>query len=387
MRRIWIVFLLTLSGTVPVVLAHPSPVSAATHTVAIDGPPDCGTSMFCYSPSSLTVTAGDTVTWVNNSTASQTVTRCDPSACAGFGSGSGRQSGPTSRTIKADGGIFTFAFTRPGRYNYYSAVRGNAVLHGKITVVAAATTTTTTASTTTTTIERSRTAAAAQSTGPTVKIEGSPNCGTMTFCYVPALLPIQPGDTVTWVNDSTVEHTVTACGPKTCDSEGPGTGTQNWPASDTNIISPNGGTYSFTFTGIGTYNYYCFIHGFPMMHGTISVSATTTTTTTTGTSPTTTTTVAVASATASSSNSPGASTKQMAGTGAPLSEGVAVGLVLVLLGLGLTTASGALRRRSSERTCIAAPESSLTLGLLEDFEAEGSMQDPGAKVERGPSLE
>ena len=74
MRRILIVLLFTLSETAPIVLAHPDLASAATYTIAINGAPNCGTSMFCYSPSSLTVTAGDTVTWVNNSTAPHTVT-------------------------------------------------------------------------------------------------------------------------------------------------------------------------------------------------------------------------------------------------------------------------------------------------------------------------
>jgi hypothetical protein len=57
-------------------------------------------------------------------------------------------------------------------------------------------------------------------------------------------------------------------------------------------------------------------------------------------------------------------------------QGFTVGLVLLLLGLGLTAAITVRRRQNSERPCVAAPESSLTIRLLEDFEAEGSMQDP-----------
>ncbi len=98
MRRILIVLLVTLSETAPIVLAHPQLASAASHTIAINGAPNCGTSMFCYSPSSLTVTAGDTVTWVNNSTAPHTVTRCDPSTCPGRGRGRRRP----ERTVITD---------------------------------------------------------------------------------------------------------------------------------------------------------------------------------------------------------------------------------------------------------------------------------------------
>jgi plastocyanin len=401
MRRILIVLLFTFSGAAPIVLAHPDLASAATHTVAINGAPDCGTSLFCYNPSSLTVTAGDTVTWVNNSTASHTVTSCGPSACARFGSTSGRQGGPSSRRIRANGGTFTFTFTRPGTYDYHSAVHGNATLHGTITVVVAATpptspsTTSTTVLSTPTTITGTRPARATQATGSTtytVKINGTPNCGTSMFCYDPSSLVVHAGDTVTWANNSTAPHTVTRCDAGCPASVGPGNGTQSWPTSPT--INANGGTYSFTFTGPGTYNYYCAIHGFAMMHGTITVDSTTTPTTagTTPTTagsgpPTTPTTVGVASATsASSSNPPAAFTNQMAGTGAPLSEEGAVGLVLVLLGLGLTAASTARRQRRSEHPCRRAPESSSTVRLLEDFETAGSMQDPDANVARGPSL-
>jgi plastocyanin len=32
-------------------------------------------------------------------------------------------------------------------------------------------------------------------------------------------------------------------------------------------------TYAFTFTGLGTYRYYCKVHGFSVMHGTVTVKA------------------------------------------------------------------------------------------------------------------
>jgi plastocyanin len=35
---------------------------------------------------------------------------------------------------------------------------------------------------------------------------------------------------------------------------------------------PAGGTYEFVFHGKGTYGYYCQIHGYGIMHGTITVT-------------------------------------------------------------------------------------------------------------------
>ncbi len=383
MRRILIVLLFTLSATGLIVLTQPHLASAATHTIAINGAPDCGTSMFCYSPSSLTVTAGDTVIWVNNSTAPHTVTRCDPSACSGNGPGNGGESGPSSPTINASGGTFSFTFTSPGKYRYYSAIHGHAMLHGKITVVAATTTTiasttSTTVPSTSTTIGGTHAAAARQLMGAftyTVAIDGTPNCGTSVFCFNPSSLAVNAGDTVTWLNNSTAPQTVTRCDPSACSGNGPGNGGQSGPSSPT--INASGGTFSFTFTSPGTYNYFCNA----MLQGSITVDSATTAAVA-GSSSTTVTTMGVLSATSGSrSNSPVvASTStpqsQLARARVPESRGVAVVLVLLLLGLGLAAASSARRRRNTRRPSVAAPESSLTFRLLEDFKAEGTMHDP-----------
>ena len=346
--------------------------------------------MFCYSPSSLTVTAGDTVTWVNNSTAPHTVTRCDPSTCSGKGPGSGGESGPSSPRINARGGTFSFTFTRPGKYKYYSAIHGHAMLHGKITVVAAtatatAGTTSTTVPSTSTTIGGTHAAATRQLTGAftyTVAIDGTPDCGTSMFCYNPSSLAVNAGDTVTWVNDSTAPQTVTRCGPSKCSGNGPGDGGQTGPSSPT--INASGNSFSFTFTSPGTYNYFCAICGYAMIQGSITVDPATTATIA-GSGSTTVPTMGVLSATSGpSSSSPGvastsASGSRLTGTRAPKSQGVAVGLVLLLLGLGLTAAFTARRRPNPKRPSVTAPESSLTFRLLKDFESEGSMQAPTRK--------
>ena len=74
--------------------------------------------------------------------------------------------------------------------------------------------------------------------------------------FSPGTFTIQVGDTVTWYNADTMEHTATS---------DPGT-----PVSfDSPLLQP-GDTFTFTFTQPGTYPYHCTPH--PMMKGTIIVN-------------------------------------------------------------------------------------------------------------------
>jgi hypothetical protein len=55
-----------------------------------------------------------------------------------------------------------------------------------------------------------------------------------------------------------------------CAGNGGGTGGDSWVGSG--LLNP-GDLYTHTFTGAGTYVYYCTIHGYAAMHGTITVSS------------------------------------------------------------------------------------------------------------------
>jgi plastocyanin len=88
-----------LAALVPVLsLSLATPVRAVTHAVGVfDG---------SFSPATLTITAGDTVTWTNEDDSPHTVT----AAGGAFDSGN-----------LDVGGSFTFTFTEPGTYPYVCA--------------------------------------------------------------------------------------------------------------------------------------------------------------------------------------------------------------------------------------------------------------------------
>ncbi|HEX7734939.1 MAG TPA: cupredoxin family copper-binding protein [Ktedonobacteraceae bacterium] len=65
----------------------------------------------------------------------------------------------------------------------------------------------------------------------------------LNFAFTPASLTVKVGTKVTWTNNGSVTHTVTA----------------NQGAFDSGALAP-GKTFSFTFTKAGTYSYHCTIH-------------------------------------------------------------------------------------------------------------------------------
>lgn len=101
------------------------------------------------------------------------------------------------------------------------------------------------------------TAAPTATTNPpaaTVKIVGA---SFSTYGFSPGSVTVKVGDTVEWVNNSTVPHTSTSDSGSAL----------SW---DSGAIDTGGGTFSFTFTKAGTYTYHCSFHA--SMHGTIVVT-------------------------------------------------------------------------------------------------------------------
>ena len=88
--------------------------------------------------------------------------------------------------------------------------------------------------------------------GPATSTAGGPQVIMKNIAYVPATLTIKVGQTVTWVNQDSVQHDVVA----------------NKGEFKSGLFG-QGSTFSFTFTTAGTYAYYCSIH--PHMLGTIIV--------------------------------------------------------------------------------------------------------------------
>jgi plastocyanin len=96
------------------------------------------------------------------------------------------------------------------------------------------------------------------------------DCGGFCHQFSPSVRTSAPSETVTWTSQSTAPHTVTRCTPAACNGADGGTGADSW--SGTSAPLNNGDTYHTQFTGQGTYVYYCTIHGYVAMHGTITVS-------------------------------------------------------------------------------------------------------------------
>jgi large repetitive protein len=109
--------------------------------------------------------------------------------------------------------------------------------------------------------------------GPTAKtaavaIQNGGPCGQI-FCFTPQTMTVTSGTTVTWDNQTSVNHTVTRCTTSAC-PVGPGTGSD--AAFGSGLLGA-GQTFAVTFHGLGTYNYYCQVHGYSVMHGTVTVVA------------------------------------------------------------------------------------------------------------------
>jgi amicyanin len=97
------------------------------------------------------------------------------------------------------------------------------------------------------------TAAASATSADAPPPAGGTSVNITDFKFNPATLTVAAGTTVTWTNKDEEPHTIAAKD-----------GSFHSPGMDTN------GTYSFTFTTPGSYDYICGIH--PFMTGTVVVT-------------------------------------------------------------------------------------------------------------------
>ena len=86
----------------------------------------------------------------------------------------------------------------------------------------------------------------------------TPGCQTADECFVPSLVAISPGDTVTWTNTDNAAHTITS-GNVNNGHDG---------LFDSGLFNP-GTTFSHTFEHPGEYPYFCHVH--PWMSGHVTV--------------------------------------------------------------------------------------------------------------------
>ena len=91
---------------------------AGPQTVTVDMPagtavPGCEETNECYIPASITINAGDTVTWVNLDTAAHTVTGGSPAE---------GPSGVFDSSLVLGGAEYSFTFEESGSYDYFCMV-------------------------------------------------------------------------------------------------------------------------------------------------------------------------------------------------------------------------------------------------------------------------
>jgi plastocyanin len=203
-----------------------------------------------FSPSSITIPVGGTVTWAwvegVHSVTSDTGL---------FDSG-----------IRTAGATFQFTFTAPGDYEYYCLVHSTpdgSAQNGVVHVVGPPTATPTLGPSPTPTTSPTPTATKAPPSGDVQVGDNFFNPGTIT-------IPV--GGTVTWAFIGNLPHTTTSV-----------SGPESWDSG----VKYFGDTFARTFGVPGTYDYICTIH--PEMRGTVNVvgpTSTPTGTPTAGPSPT-----------------------------------------------------------------------------------------------------
>lgn len=113
----------------------------------------------------------------------------------------------------------------------------------------------------TSTTASSTTAPTSSSESTTTKAGGPVNAGASAtikeFAFEPNEIKVKANELVTWKNDGSAKHTVTASDGQAVSFKSP-------------TMQP-GDQFSFTFPAAGTYTYFCSVHGKDKMSGTVLV--------------------------------------------------------------------------------------------------------------------
>lgn len=99
----------------------------------------------------------------------------------------------------------------------------------------------------------------ATSTGGTTG-NGAITVDAQSSRFSPATITVSPGQTVTWKNMDSIDHTVTS-------------GTNGQPDGKFDHVLHPGDTFQFTFSQAGSYPYFCRYHFSMGMTGTVSVGS------------------------------------------------------------------------------------------------------------------
>lgn len=92
-----------------------------------------------------------------------------------------------------------------------------------------------------------------QTTSGSTVSENTNTVNIQNMAFSPASITVKKGTTVTWTNNDSVDHTVTA-------------GNNGF---DSGLLS-KGESFEFTFNTVGTFQYHCTVH--PNMTGTVTVT-------------------------------------------------------------------------------------------------------------------
>jgi plastocyanin len=209
------------------------PYSADVSIPAGSSTTDCMDTNQCYIPADVAIASGGEVVWSNDDNASHTVTSGHPTD----GSDGNFDSG-----LFLPGQTFVHIFDQEGEYPYFCLV--HPWMTGTVFVGQSIPNPTPTPTQPPQNLPSEATVLMAKGTA------SNTNCGDQ--CYMPNIVSVSAGGTVTWNNVDSAAHTATA-------TDG---------SFDTSLVNA-GASASHTFRNVGTYPYMCILH--PWMKGTVIV--------------------------------------------------------------------------------------------------------------------